>query len=193
MRKLALALAGLLAFAANAASAQTLTRGQEGRVAIALCYSACMASGERLALAGLAKVERLTDLLLSPQFQALTQAGQAAVLEVEQEGACLLAQEGVRNADTCQVACVDLEQAYDVQTSHARNRFREAFQDDMTSLRNAGLWTNYRTSPEPGTAAFSRACNTWLSSDGASASAVLSKRIRAAAVAAPERPKPNND
>ena len=191
MRKLALALAGLLAFAANTASAQTLTRGQEGRVAIALCYSACMASGERLALASLAKLERLTDLLLSPQFQALTQAGQAAVVEVEQEGVCLLAQEGMRNADTCQVGCVDLETAYDVQTSHARNRFREAFQDEMTSLRNAGLWTNYRTSPEPGTAAFSRACSTYLSSDSASASAVLSKRIRAAA--APERPKPNND
>ena len=190
MRQLVLALAGLLAFAA---SAQNLNRAQEGRVAIALCYANCMASGERLELAGLAKAERLTDLVLSEEFQSLTQAGQDLIFDVEQEQFCLLAQEGVRNADTCQVGCVDLEQAYDVNNSHARNRFREAFQDAVTEMRDAGLWTNYRTSPELGTAAFSRACSTWLSDDGASASALLPKRIPSANLEAPKQPVSNNE
>ena len=190
MRQLVLALAGLLAFAA---SAQNLNRAQEGRVAIALCYANCMASGERLTLASLAKIERLTDLLISPQFQALTQDGQAALLEIEQESACLLAQDSVRNADTCQVGCVDLEQAYDVNNSHARNRFREAFQEARNELRDAGLWTDYRTSPEPGTAAFSAACQRYSSDEGASAGVFPAKRFRPADLEAPKQPVSNNE
>ena len=191
MRKLATALVGLLAFAANA---QNLTKAEEGRVAIASCYANCMARGERMGLAAVARLDRLTDLALSPQVGALSQSQQAALFEIEEENFCLLAQEHVRNAEACHVGCVDLEVAYDVRSSHARNRFNQALQDDMAALRDAGLWTNYRNSPDPGTAAFSRACQAYLSDDGASG--FMPKRVRPADLAAsnqPKQPEPKNE
>ena len=191
MRKLALALAGLLAFAANA---QNLTKAEEGRAAVAICYATCMARGETLQLAAIAKADRLTDLLLTPQFLALPSDVQQLFVDAERESLCLLAQASVQNAEACQVGCVDLEQVYDVSSSHARTRFREALREFTADLREAGLWTNYRTSPDPGTPAFTRACNAYLSDDSASgSSALLLKRVRPEDLATPKQAKPNSD
>ena len=190
MKKLVLALAGLFAFQA---SAQNLTKAEEGRVAIANCYATCMARGERLALAGLARLDRLADLALNPQFQALTRAGQQVLLDIEEENFCLLAQQNVRNADACQTGCTDLEVAYDFRRSNARERFNQALRDAKADLSDSGLWVNYRNSPDPGTDAFSAACDGYLSDDGASAGAFLPNRVRPAELAAPKQPTPNND
>lgn len=191
MRKLALALAGLLAFAANA---QNLTKTEEGHAAVAICYATCMARGETLQLAAIAKADRLTDLLLTPQFLALPSDVQQVFVDDERESWCLLAQTAVQNAEACQVGCVDLEQVYDVSSSHARTRFREALREFTADLREAGLWTNYRTSPDPGTPAFTRACNAYLSDGSASgSSALLLKRVRPEDLAVPKQAKPNSD
>lgn len=191
MRKLALALVGLLAFAANA---QNLTKAEEGRAAVAICYATCMARGETLQLAAIAKADRLTDLYLTPQFLALATDVQQLFVDNEQDSLCLLAQIAVQNAEACQVGCVDLEQVYDVSSSHARTRFREALREFTADLREAGLWTNYRTSPDPGTPAFTRACNAYLSDGSASgSSALLLKRVRPEDLAAPKQAKPNSD
>ena len=190
MRKLVLALAGLFAFQA---SAQNLTKAEEGRVAIANCYATCMARGERLALAGLARLDRLVDLTLNPQFLALDAEDRAALVVDERELICLLAQEDVRNADACQTGCVDLEVAYDFRRSNARERFNQALRDAKADLSDSGLWVNYRNSPDPGTDAFSAACDEYFSDNGASAGAFLPNRVRPAELAAPKQPAPNND
>ena len=155
--------------AAAPAAAQNLTRAQEGRTAVAGCHAACMDRAQTTSLALYARADRLTDLLISDEYHALTEASQNLAVDGEKTYICLLGQDYVRSLDACQAGCVDLEDAYGVRSSHARNRFRDLLARESAVLREVGLWSGYRNSPAGGSDAFAQACSAYWD-DGASGS-----------------------
>lgn len=171
MKRYAAALvAGCLALAAAAAGAENLNKAEEGRAAVASCYASCVDRSERTRLAVYARFDRLTDLLISDEYHALTEASQNLAVDGEKTYICLLGQDYVRSLDACQAGCVDLEDAYGVRSSHARNRFRDLLARESAVLREVGLWSSYRNSPAGGSDAFAQACSAYWD-DGASGSA----------------------
>lgn len=168
-RYLAVLVAGCLALAAATVGAQNLNKAEEGRAAVAHCYASCVDRSERMRLAAYARFDRLTDLLISDEYHALTENSQDLVFEAERTDICLLGQDYVRSMDACQAGCMDLEEVYGVRPSQARNRFRDLLERESAVLREAGLWRDYRTSPAGGSAAFEQACNDYLR-DGAGGS-----------------------
>ena len=168
-RYVAALVAGCLALAATA-GAENLNKAEEGRTAVASCYASCVDRSERTRLAVYARFDRLTDLLISDEYHALTEASQNLAVDGEKTYICLLGQDYVRSLDACQAGCVDLEDAYGVRSSHARNRFRDLLARESAVLREVGLWSGYRNSPAGGSDAFAQACGAYWN-DGASGSA----------------------
>lgn len=162
--------ASCLALASVAAGAQNLNKAEEGRTAVAQCYARCVDRSERTRLAAYARFDRLTDLLISDEYHALQEESQDTVIDGEKTYICLLGQDLVRSLDACQAGCADLEEAYGVRSSHARNRFRDLLDRESAVLREVGLWSDYRSSPAGGSAEFDRACRAYWN-DGASGSA----------------------
>lgn len=156
-----------VALTAFAAPAENLTKSQEGRVAVAQCYATCMERSQRTALALYARVDRLSDLVISDEYFALTDASQDSVARFEETAICALAQDHVRGMDACHVGCVDVEFAYGVDTSHARGRFLHVLNAERTALQDVGLWNGHARSPASGPR-FDAACDRyWDSGDDA--------------------------
>ena len=165
-----------LALATVAAQAENLTKRQEGRVAIAQCYSACMDRSQRTALALYERVDRLSDLLISDEYFALTAASRDDVVALEETSICALAQDHVRGMDACHVGCVDVEMAYGVGLSHARTRFLHTFNAERNALRDVGLWAGHANSPSSGPL-FDNACDRYW--DGADSGGAAQGRVGA--------------
>ena len=159
-----------LAACTIAANAQNLTRADEGRFEVGKCYAQCMDRAERTALALYRRSDRLTDLVISDEFFQLTESSQNNLVDLEEAAICSLAQDHVRGLDGCYAGCVDVELAYGVTASLARNRFREMLIRERDALGQVGLWRDYRETPVAGTD-FELACNRYWSADGASGSA----------------------
>lgn len=156
-----------LALTTLVASAETLTQAQAGRVAIAQCYATCADRATRTSLALYERVDRLSDLLISDEYFALTDASQDAVVKLEETAICALAQDHVRGMDACHVSCVDVELVYGESTSHARTRFLHTLNAERDALREVGLWHGHAHSPASGPR-FDSACDRyWQSGDGA--------------------------
>lgn len=169
MKPVLLALAALASALSPTGQAQQLGKPEQGRVAIAQCYSTCMAESQRTALALYARVDRLSDLLISDEYFALTNASQDEVVALEETAICALAQDHVRGLDACRAGCLDLEHVYGVRASLARARFRHLHSAESQPLRDAGLWTGFDTSPAAG-ARFDAACDRyWNGAGGAEA------------------------
>ena len=153
------AIAGVCAAAlwTSSAWAQTLTKEEEGRAAVGRCYQFC--------LAGASSVRRLFDQL-SPLAGGLIVDDEdpPAFIAFDQSAICEAAIAQVRDMDGCYAGCVDIELAYGVRASSARNRFLQVFHAERDALRDAGLWTDYRT-PAPTGDDFDAACNAYLDSD----------------------------
>ena len=147
-----------LALTAVAVQAENLTKGQEGRVAIAQCYATCVDRSQRTALALYERVDRLSDLLISDEYFALTAASRKDVVALEETAICALAQDHVRGMDACHVGCVDVEMAYGGSPSYARGRFLHTLNAERDALRDVGLWNGHATSPSSGPG-FDNACD----------------------------------
>jgi len=147
--------------------AQTLTKEEEGRVAVGRCYQICLAgaSSGRMFNQASAPSGRLFN-----QASALTGApvgddeDPVAFILFDQGAFCEAAIAQVRDMDGCYAGCLDIESVYDVRTSSARNRFLHVFHAERDALRDAGLWTDYRTAPPTGDD-FDAACSAYLDSD----------------------------
>ena len=72
---LPIALVASLALA-NAATAQNLDKAQEGRSMVGQCYATCTDRAQTTALALYERTDRMTDLLISDEYHALTEASQ---------------------------------------------------------------------------------------------------------------------
>lgn len=168
-------IAAAVALTAFATFAENLTKRQEGRVAIAQCYATCMDRSQRTALALYARVDRLSDLIVSDEYFALNSASRDSVVRFEETAICALAQDHVRGMDACHVGCVDVEFAYGVNTSHARGRFLHVLNTERGALQDVGLWNGHARAPASGPR-FDAACDRyWESGDGAQAGSPASR------------------
>ena len=148
-------LAGMLSLSAiGVAEAQqrsNLNRAQEGRVAVAQCYTRCLEmeyeqifDEARLALDGLARRWNATTFSLV---------------------ACSLAQTNAIASEMCRAGCTDIEIAYSVRSSHIRTRYHWFLNRQLREARASGLWSAWNRFPELGTNEFARACSRYLDSD----------------------------
>lgn len=155
----------LAALYAATAGGQNLDKIEEGKVAVGKCYASCMDKALRSTATTQEKSTRLTELMISDDFFQLTDDSQDEFIRLYRLDVCLLAQNHVRGIDACYAGCVDVERAYGVRASNARNRFYRLLRDDRAALQDAGLWQDYRTFPVFGSAEFEDACD-YLYEDG---------------------------
>ena len=183
-------IAAAVALAASATPAENLTKRQEGRVAVGQCYATCMDRSQHTALALYARVDRLSDLLISDEYFALTDASQDDVVRLEETTICALAQDHVRGMDACHVGCVDVEFAYGVSASHARTRFLHVLNAERGALQDVGLWNGHAHSPASG-ARFNAACDRyWENGDGAQTRSPASRVAAVPAAVGKSRARP---
>ena len=157
MKALLQALPAVLAAISPTGHAQQPFNFPEGPVAVAQCYSTCMDRSQRTALALYDRVDRLSDLLISDEYFALTNASRDDVVALEETAICALAQDHARGMDACHAGCLDLEQVYNFRASRARARFQAVLNAELAPLRDAGLWGGFGNSPTAGTR-FDAAC-----------------------------------
>ena len=177
------ALACCLTLGASTAAAQNPTTSQQGRAAVGMCYATCMATSQRTALALYERVDRLTDLLISDEYFELTVASRDELVALEETAICSLAQDHVRGLDGCHAGCVDVETAYGVTSSQARDRFRQVLANERNALTQVGLWRDFQRTPSAGQD-FAIACDRYWN-EGSDVGAVgriqaLPARVRAA-------------
>ena len=163
---LAAACAALALSTAIPAAAQNLGPASEARAALGACYAQCLGKAQEGARALSAKFDRLTDLLISDEYQLLDDSSQDNLVVLEERSICATAQENVRGNDGCHSGCVDVERAYGVNAATARDRSLYVLRTERQPLLDVGLWRNYRTSPTSGQA-FIAACNRYWQSDAA--------------------------
>ena len=184
-----IALVALVCFSlASGANAQTLTKAEEGRKEVGNCYRMCIADdgGGR----------RLWNIAWLDQYWANWRAS-AAWTDEEWTGfltdwkqtGCANFQAELLEAYGCRYACFDVEQAYGVTSSSARNVFLRSYNSLVADLQASGLWvTNDRDYPRPGTHAFATACENAY--DSANASGRADPRLGVARELLQRGPKP---
>ena len=102
-------------------------------------------------------------MLISDQYHALTEESQNALVRLEEDAICALAQDHVRALDGCYAGCLDVETAYDFRRSNARSRFHHIYIAERNALREVGLWDNYRNSATSGST-FDAGCDSYWDS-----------------------------
>lgn len=165
------------------ASAQTLNRAQEGRMAVGQCYSACIDRAHRNSLDAASFASDLIDLV-NYELETLDvpASSQIETIEGHLHLICALAQEHISGMEGCQQGCMDVETAYGVRTSTARTRFVALLNSERKDLADAGLWVNYRRSPTSGRS-FEAACTRYMESSSANAEGGTHMQRAAAAAA----------
>lgn len=146
----------LLAASANA------DNHDEGRKAVADCYSACLVRYEKVSNLLLARADRIVDQWLSDEVNALVDEQYAVVMSDERLRLCLQWQAGFREIDGCAIGCLDTEIAYDTKAAHTRSRFLQALRAEKDAITTAGLWKSYSYNWEPGE--FQQACEDYFAS-----------------------------
>ena len=157
MKKILIGL--LVSGAMLAATAETeLTKVEQGRRDISLCYAHC---GDRA-------------MSLSPSYISLADFRDSFALQLALAG--LSSTEDIAEArrricggdqrillvtDMCQAGCRDLEAVYGTTRSWAKTRFVYHFNEFKANMAAAGLWTTYRDYPRPGYE-FDLACDNYL-------------------------------
>ena len=141
-------------------------------VVVGQCYAACLDRSQTTALALYRRADRLSDLLISDEYHALTTASQEQLVRLEEDAICALAQDHVRALDGCQASCMDIERARGGHGSSAgRARFRHVFNAERLALQGVGLWSSYSNSSTSGPD-FNAGCDRyWGVDQGAAASA----------------------
>lgn len=137
-------LAGLLLATTSVLEAQSLTRAQAGRVAVAQCYAHCLELS-------------YNQTMQSARFVLDALAGEWTAQNVLST-TCTLVQTNAQMGDMCVAGCMDIEASYRVRLSHIRTRFHRILNESLRDLRTSGLWSAWNRYPEVGTAAFDRAC-----------------------------------
>lgn len=120
-------------------------------VVVGQCYATCLDRSQTTALALYGRADRLSDLLISDEYHALTTASQEQLVRLEEDAICALAQDHVRALDGCQASCMDLERARGGHGNSAgRARFRHVFNAERLALQGVGLWSSYSNSSTSG-------------------------------------------
>ena len=120
-------------------------------VVVGQCYATCLDRSQTTALALYRRADRLSDLLISDEYHALTTASQEQLVRLEEDAICALAQDHVRALDGCQASCMDIERARGGHGSSAgRARFRHVFNAERLALQGVGLWNGYANSSTSG-------------------------------------------
>ena len=194
-RRFALGVA--LALCGSAALASDHDNDVPTPVVVGQCYAVCLDRSQTTALALYARADRLSDLLISDEYHALTTDSQGQLVRLEEDAICALAQDHVRALDGCQASCMDIERARGGHGNSAgRARFRHVFNTERRALVDVGLWNSYSSSSTFG-AAFNAGCDRYWSADQGSASALsriasipmrVGHRVRAP-VRAKQRPR----
>ena len=120
-------------------------------VVVGQCYATCLDRSQTTALALYRRADRLSDLLISDEYHALTTASQEQLVRLEEDAICALAQDHVRTLDGCQASCMDIERARGGHGNSAgRARFRHVFNAELRALQGVGLWSGYANSATSG-------------------------------------------
>ena len=119
---------------------ESLTKEEEGQLAVSQCYSECSARYLQLI--------RHTSLL-----------GETAWGEDHCETGPII----LDSLNACKAGCADVESAFGTTTSTARERFLSIYNDLVDHYSPSGLWNENGTHPEPGTTEFETACVQHLS------------------------------
>ena len=180
----------MLALAAGSAAAQILSKGEEARLAVGQCYSACIARigqayveppippgviAEPMGEGGLiGMIVGGASSSSSDDDDGGHSSGSDAddsgsddddwghFVSISNTGLCEEMQDQVRLMDGCNAGCMDVEAAYGATASEARKRFKHIFDEARQPLEAVGLWIDYDSSPVSGTAAFDTACDAFL-------------------------------
>ena len=167
------AIAACFVFSAHTSSASDHDEGVATRILIGQCYAACMDRAQTTALALYARSDRLSDLLISDEYHALTTDSQEQLVRLEEDAICALAQDHVRALDGCQASCQDIERSRGGNIgSAARTRFRHLFDAERRALQDVGLWRGYAESTTSG-AAFDAGCDRYWGAGQSAASSLL--------------------
>ena len=170
------AIAACFVFSADIALASDHDDHDEGvatRILIGQCYAACMDRAQTTALALYARSDRLSDLLISDEYHALTTDSQEQLVRLEEDAICALAQDHVRALDGCQASCQDIERSRGGNIgSAARTRFRHLFDAERRALQDVGLWRGYAESTTSGTA-FDAGCDRYWGTGQSAASSLV--------------------
>lgn len=167
------AIAACVVFSAHTSSASDHDEGVATRILIGQCYAACMDRAQTTALALYARSDRLSDMLISDEYHALTTDSQEQLVRLEEDAICALAQDHVRALDGCQASCQDIERSRGGNIgSAARTRFRHLFDAERRVLQEVGLWHGYAESTTSG-AAFDAGCDRYWGAGQSAASSLL--------------------
>ena len=178
-RHAAIAIGAVLMLCANAALASDHGDDDDDSdhdaatpVVVGQCYAICLDRSQTTALALYRRADRLSDLLISDEYHALTTASQEQLVRLEEDAICALAQDHVRALDGCQASCMDIERARGGHGNSAgRARFRHVFNAERLALQGVGLWSSYAESATSGPN-FNAGCDRyWGVDQGAAASA----------------------
>lgn len=158
-RNAAIAISGALMLCASAALASDHNDDDDSDddhyattpVVVGQCYATCLDRSQTTALALYGRADRLSDLLISDEYHALTTASQEQLVRLEEDAICALAQDHVRALDGCQASCMDIERARGGHGNSAgRARFRHVFNAERLALQGVGLWSSYAESATSG-------------------------------------------
>ena len=167
------AIAAWFVLSTNAALASDHDDGLATRILIGQCYAACMDRAQTTSLALYARADRLSDLLISDEYHALTTASQEQLVRLEEDAICALAQDHVRALDGCQASCQDIERSRGGNIgSAARTRFRHLYDTERRALQAVGLWNGYSDSTTAG-AAFDSGCDRYWGADQSDSSSLV--------------------
>ena len=144
-------------------STQSITTAQEGRLAVAQCYSDCIA----LAAESDHVYNALMQAELSSFRRTLADVGAGNRRQADANGQrddfvallCSSKQAWLYEAESCRSGCLDVEAVYPSTPSNARKTFNEALNRSKATLGRSGLWVrDYASSPKAGTPRFDAAC-----------------------------------
>ena len=142
------ALVGALLIPAFQVAAQSLTKAQAGRVAVAQCYTKCVEAPYLQSRQG-------ARLALDSNDGEWSLENTALVL-------CTLSQGDAIAGDMCLAGCRDIEAAYGYRSSHIRTRFHRWFNEFLRDVKTAGLWTAWNRYPRGGSRSFVNACARYI-------------------------------
>ncbi|MDE0450657.1 MAG: hypothetical protein OXI90_02685 [Gammaproteobacteria bacterium] len=132
---------------AATASAQNLTKTEEGRAAIGLCYSACFQRDNEAATELASQIRRLNDFFASDLYAATDFDAWNAVARDEYVLLCGLMVRQYSVAKGCHYGCDDLEKAYGTTTATARSKFHSRIRHLRELLKRQDLWNESANAP----------------------------------------------
>ena len=138
----------LTALCATASWGQNLTKGEEGRAAIGMCYSICFQRDNEAATELTKQVRRITDFIVSDNYAGSDYDAWNDAARAEYVLLCALMTRQYWVAKGCHYGCDDLEKAYGTTSSTARGKFHSRIRGLRGYLKERGLWNEESGTPD---------------------------------------------